>query len=89
MSDGDEVGSLACSGLVTFVYHNFAGGGLPHYVGEVIHNLVTPDGARELIECSGYIFGADQAEPLGGLHHVRIEGDSLIEIICGDVTLMR
>jgi hypothetical protein len=76
------------NGLVTFVYHNFAGGGLPHYVGEVKHNLVTRDGARRLVERSGYSFGTDQSDPLGKLHHVQIEGDALIEIICGDVKLV-
>ena len=88
MSDGDGVGSLVCSGLVAFVYHNFAGGGLPQYVGEVNCRGVTGGEARSLIARHGYACGANQNEPLGELHHVHIEGDSVIEIMCRDVKLM-
>jgi hypothetical protein len=93
MSDGGAVGSLVCNGLVVFAYQTAPGSGLPQYVGEVNHALVSGDGASALLQRLRYDFKDSRGGALipdaVQIHHVCIEGGVSIEIVCAEVRLVR
>lgn len=89
MSDGSAVGTIICSGVVTFTYQAPIGVALPAYVGAVTDELVSGDAASTLLQRLRYGFKDDRlGEPkvdAGEFHHVHIEGGIIVEIVCEQV----
>lgn len=88
MTDGDEVGSIVCSGILVFSYRLDLGEQLPQYVGEVDYVLVEGGAAKVLLSKFGYYLRStlENDPPFPKCHHVHIEGGGLcIEIVCTNV----
>jgi hypothetical protein len=56
MSDGRAVESLVCNGVIVFAYQTPMGRGLPQYVGEVNHVLLSSNDAVAVLQRLGYGF---------------------------------
>jgi hypothetical protein len=86
MRNGNEAGTLVCSGLVFFAYHADPDDLLPQYVGEVNRTEIPHVDAWALLRRLGYRYtGVAGEAPFpnqGKLHHIHIEGGIIVEIVC-------
>jgi hypothetical protein len=91
MSDGAEVGSLICTGVLVFSYQARHGFDFPLYIGEVNHAVVPPDKAESLLERLHGVYGEfpDPTVSDGGrLHYIHMEGSNLIKLACTGVKFL-
>jgi hypothetical protein len=91
MTDGGEVATLRCSGLLVLKYQTVLFP-LPLYVGEVNHEEFTNMQIAELLRGFDYSFfdqSGNTFDPhLERLHNVHIEGGEVyIQIVCKELSL--
>lgn len=91
-TDGSEIESIVCTGVVLFGYHCPLDEDLPVYIGEVDHTTVPRRDAVGLFERLHYGY----REPSGGVlipdadyvQHLHVEGGVTVDILCIDVSVM-
>jgi|AraplaCL_Cvi_mCL_1032061.scaffolds.fasta_scaffold44908_1 hypothetical protein len=90
MSDGGEIGTLRCNGVVLFTYCTVPDEGLPHYVGEVNHSVLRRGQAQAFLAGCGR-FNPDAVVQYDNeqLHHVEMAGSMSITVLCSSVEFQR